>query len=72
MGVFVPAKTPVPHINRLSQEIMRVLNRRDVKERLLSVGLEGRGSAPQEFAALVKSELSKWGKLIKDVGIKGD
>ena len=72
MGVFAPAKTPAARVNLLSQEIVRALNQSEVKERLLNVGLEAHGRAPREFTALIKSELAKWGKLIKDAGIKGD
>jgi tripartite-type tricarboxylate transporter receptor subunit TctC len=71
-ALFAPAKTPAARVDLLSREIGRVLNQQEVKDRLLTVGLEVKSSTPQEFAALLKSELAKWGKLIKEAGIKGD
>jgi tripartite-type tricarboxylate transporter receptor subunit TctC len=71
LAIFAPAKTPVARINLLSQEIRRALETKEVKDRLLTIGLEAKGSTPQEFAALLKSEIAKWGKLVKDLDIKG-
>ena len=71
-GVVAPARTPPALVNRLSQEIARVLNRPEVKERHFSIGVETVGSTPEEFGALIKSDLVKWGKVIKDLGIRAD
>lgn len=68
-GLFAPAGTPVAIIKRLNQEIVRVLHRPDVKERFFNAGAETVGSSPEEFAATVKSEMAKWGKVIKASGI---
>ena len=68
-GVFVPAKTPAALINLLNQEIVRVLNKTEVKERLFTAGVEVVGNTPEEFAATMKSDVAKWGKLIKEAGI---
>lgn len=70
-GMFAPARTPAALINRLNQEIARALNRKDVKERLFNSGIETVGSSPEEFAATIKSDMAKWGKLIKEVGARG-
>ncbi len=70
LGIFAPAKTPTTIVNRLNQEIVRVLNRADVKERLSNIGVEVIGSSPEQFAATVKSEMLRWGKVIKDAGIR--
>ena len=59
-------------VNRLSQEIARVLNRPEMKERHFSIGVETVGSSPAEFGAMIKSDLVKWGKVIKDLGIRAD
>jgi tripartite-type tricarboxylate transporter receptor subunit TctC len=69
-GMFAPAKTPAAIINRVSEETVRVLNRADVKERFLNSGVEAVGNTPQQFAAAVKSEMVKWGKVIKDAGVR--
>ena len=69
-GVLAPAKTPAAIINRLNQEIVRILALPDVKEKFLKAGADAGGSSPDEFAAAMKSDLTTLGKLIKDVGIK--
>jgi tripartite-type tricarboxylate transporter receptor subunit TctC len=69
-GMLVPAGTPRPIIDRLRQELTRALRAPDMKERLTSLGLNGVGSTPEEFAAYMKSETEKWAKVIKAMGIK--
>jgi len=69
-GMLAPAKTPAAIITRLNQEVMRHITRPEVKERFFSSGVEVLGSTPEQFAAMVKSDIAKWSKIIKDVGIK--
>jgi tripartite-type tricarboxylate transporter receptor subunit TctC len=69
IGMFAPAKTPAEIINLLHQEIVRALNRADVKELFLNSGAEVVGSSPEEFAATIKSDMARLGKVIKDAGI---
>ena len=69
-GVFARAKTPAAIINFLNREIVQVLHRTDVKERLFNVGAEVAGSSPIEFAATIRTEIARWGKVIKDAGIR--
>ena len=64
-----PARTPGAVINRLNQEIVRVLNSAEVKERLLNAGTEVVGNSPAQFASLLKTETAKISKLIKDIGL---
>jgi tripartite-type tricarboxylate transporter receptor subunit TctC len=71
-GIWAPAKTPRPIINRLNQEIVRVLNLPDVKEKFFNAGVEVVGNSPEQFAATIKSDTARWVKLIKEVGIKAD
>ncbi|MBI4191815.1 MAG: tripartite tricarboxylate transporter substrate binding protein [Betaproteobacteria bacterium] len=71
-GVFAPAKTPAAVIDRLNQEIVRVLNQPDVKERLLTAGVEVVAGTPEQLAVAVKSEMAALGKVIKDVGIRAE
>ena len=68
-GMFAPVKTPATIINRLNEEVVRVLNRADVKERLFNAGVQVVGSSPEKFTATMKSEMAKWGKVIKDANI---
>lgn len=69
--MFAPAGTPASIINRLNQEIVQILHRPDVKERFLNTGMETVGTSPEKLEAFVKSEMAKWGKVIKSVGIRG-
>jgi tripartite-type tricarboxylate transporter receptor subunit TctC len=70
-GMFAPAGTPAAIIQRLNQEVVRLLERADVKERLAHVGIEGVGSSPAEFAAIIKADMARMGKVIRDAGIRG-
>jgi tripartite-type tricarboxylate transporter receptor subunit TctC len=68
-GMFAPAKTPMSVINRLHQETARFLAMPETKERFFNSGVETVGSSPQEFAAVIKSEAVRLGKVIKSAGI---
>ena len=69
-GMFVPAKTPEPIIARLHQEIVRILQRPDTKDRLASIGAEPVGSTPAQFAAAMKDEVARMGKVIREARIQ--
>jgi len=69
-GVFAPAQTPAAIVDRLHREIVQALNRADVKERLFNTGVEVVASSPAQLAATVKSEMSRFGKVIRDAGIR--
>ena len=71
-NIYAPGKTPAALINRLNQEVVRALNRPDIKEKLIASGVEIVGSTPEILAATRKSELAKWSKVVKDAGIKAD
>lgn len=71
-GMFAPAQTPAAIISRLNREVVRVLNAPSSKERLFSAGVEGVGSSPEQLTAAIKADIAKWGKLIKDLGIRGN
>ncbi len=68
-GMFAPAKTPAHLIRRLNQEIVRAMARPDVKERFLNAAIEAIGSTPEEFGAVVKADMAKWGRVIQAAGI---
>jgi tripartite-type tricarboxylate transporter receptor subunit TctC len=69
-GIFAPARTPAAIVTRLDQEIVRYLRTAEARGRLLAAGMEGVGTSPEEFAAIVKSDMLKWGKVIRDAGIR--
>jgi tripartite-type tricarboxylate transporter receptor subunit TctC len=69
-GVFVPAKTPESIAARLQQEIVRVLRRPESRERLAGIGAEPMGTTPAQFAAAIKDEVGRMGKVIREAGIE--
>lgn len=71
-GVFAPAKTPKPIIDRVAEETRKALASVDMRKRLADIGAEPLGSTPEEFSAFVKAEYAKWGKVVKDAGIKAE
>ncbi len=71
-GIFVPAGTPRPAIDRLHAEFAAALAAPEVREKLLAMGAEPVGNTPAEFAAFVKSEAAKYAKLVKASGAKVD
>lgn len=71
-GVLAPAGTPRSIVARLDSEIARILQKPEIKNQLAGFGSEPGGGTPEEFAAYIKTEIDKWGKVIKDAGIKGE
>ena len=69
-GFLAPAGTPRDIVTKLNQEIVRTLHLPDIKERLVGLGFEVAGNSPEEFAAWMKSERTKWAKVIQDSGAK--
>jgi len=69
-AIFAPAKTLTPIIDRLHQEIARVLQTAEVKERLFPVGIEPVGGSPEQLTALMKADIARLGKVIKDNNIR--
>jgi tripartite-type tricarboxylate transporter receptor subunit TctC len=71
-AMFAPAKTPPAIVARLQQEIARVLQLPEIKEKLLQQGADAVGSSSAELEHVVKSELRKWEAVIRQAGIKVD
>jgi len=71
-GLSAPAGTPRPIIERLHAATTKVMALPDINERLAKAGFEVVTSTPEEFAAFTKSEIQKWGKLVKATGLKAD
>ena len=69
-GVFVPAGTPAPVVSRLNAALNNALRAPKVAERLAALSVEAKPNSPAEFAAFFKSEVEKWGKLIREANIK--
>ncbi|MBC7803264.1 MAG: tripartite tricarboxylate transporter substrate binding protein [Candidatus Parcubacteria bacterium] len=71
-GVLAPAGTPREIVNRYNAEIVKVLNSPDVKERFGKQGVEVRTSTPEQFGEFLRAEVARWGKVIREAGIKAD
>jgi len=71
-GVFAPAKTPASIINTLNQELVRYLIKGEVKEKFVVAGHEVVGSSAQELASLLRNDILKIGKLVKESGLRAD
>lgn len=69
-GIFAPAKTPEAIVARLNQEIVRVLLRPEIQKRLSGIGVEAAGSTQQEFATMIREEVDRMGKVIREAGIQ--
>jgi tripartite-type tricarboxylate transporter receptor subunit TctC len=67
-GMFVPAGTPKHIVTQLNAEIAKALESRDVLDRLAGVGCEPYKSTPEQFANLVRDDLSRWAKIVKTSG----
>jgi tripartite-type tricarboxylate transporter receptor subunit TctC len=64
-GLLAPAGVPKPIVDKLSQATMSVLKMPDVRERYLSQGMDPVPNTPAEFSKLIRSEMAKWGKVVK-------
>ena len=71
-AIFAPAKTPAAIIQRLNQETQAVLKTAETRERFLNAGVEPVGGPPEQLGALMKSEMAKWGKVIRDAGLRAE
>jgi tripartite-type tricarboxylate transporter receptor subunit TctC len=70
IGIFAPAGTPKPIINKLNAEIIKIMQQPAVQKRLETEGAKFKPMTPEAFGAFQKNEALKWSKTIKDAGIK--
>lgn len=71
-AVFAPAGTPQPIVDRLYTEIAKILNSPDIQKRFAELGLDASGMPPAELGMLVKNDVPRLGKVVKDSGAKAD
>jgi tripartite-type tricarboxylate transporter receptor subunit TctC len=71
-GIMAPAGTPRQVIERLNAEVLRILDLADVRERFTGLGADPTPSTPEKFAAVMKADAEKWGKIIRDTGVRAD
>jgi len=70
LGLVAPAATPTVIVNRLNVETVKVLRRPDVREIFTKDGTEPIGNSPEQFAAVLKEQVEKWGRVVKFSGAK--
>jgi tripartite-type tricarboxylate transporter receptor subunit TctC len=71
-GLFVPAGTPKDIIAKLHDEIAKLMDSADMKERLVGLGVEPAPSTPDQLATLMRDDLVRWAKIVKDSGAQLD
>jgi tripartite-type tricarboxylate transporter receptor subunit TctC len=69
-GVHVPTGTSKAVISRIHGDLVRIVGMSDVKEKMFSLGMDVAGSTPEELGALVKSDIGKWSKVVKEAGVR--
>lgn len=71
-GLLAPAGTPRDIVLKLNGEMTRILNQPDIKARIAGQGVDVQTGTPEQFGDLIKSEVARWAKVIKEAGIKVD
>ena len=72
IGMVAPAGTPPAILDRLSRELVRIIRSDEVKTRMLRIYFQAVGTAPEGLAHLMREEVERWGKVIKQTGAKAD
>ena len=71
-GVLAPAKTPRTAVELLNRELRAALELPDVRRTLLDQGMDPAGGTPEQFGALIKADMDKWGEIGRRLGVKLD
>ena len=69
-SMLAPAGTPPAVVNKLHGELVKIVNQRDVRERLISFGVEPVGNTPEQLTAFMTADVAKWAKLVHSIGLK--
>jgi tripartite-type tricarboxylate transporter receptor subunit TctC len=69
-GILAPAGTPKDVVARLNSSINAALKMEDVRSRLMGAGIEIQGGTPEAFAEVIRIEVDKWGRIVKEAGIQ--
>jgi tripartite-type tricarboxylate transporter receptor subunit TctC len=72
LGLFVPAKTPPEIVARINAEVAKIVNSAEVKARLVPQGMDIATGSPEALGRLVQEDHQRWGKVIRDAGIKAE
>ncbi len=71
-GLFAPAGTPAPVVDKLNTAVTKILNSDAIKEKLLALGAEPSATTPQEAEAFIRAETEKWGTVLREINIQLD
>jgi tripartite-type tricarboxylate transporter receptor subunit TctC len=71
-GVFLPAGTPRAIVTKMNAQIRKIVEMPQVQKRLVDLGADPETNTPEQFAAYVKSEKARWGKVVQDTGARVD
>jgi len=69
-GMLAPARTPENIIRQINAEVAKVMTRADIKETLVAAGTDAMSTSPEEFSAIIQADMAKWGKVIREAGIR--
>jgi len=72
IGLFAPARTPQDIIDKIAAEVARMQAQGDVKQQLAGQGIDPLGNSPAQVSNLIKADLARWAKVIKETGVKVD
>jgi tripartite-type tricarboxylate transporter receptor subunit TctC len=72
LGMVAPAKTPGPIVDRISAELVRIIRSDEVRNRMRSIYFQAIGTTPEGLATLMREEVERWGKVIKQTGARAD
>ena len=72
LGLLAPAGTPVAILDRLHGETVKVLEMKEIRDKLANLGMDVIGNSPEEFAAVIKSEIPFWADVIRRAGIRSE
>ena len=71
-GLMAPAGTPAPIVDKVYQQAAKIALEPEMKEKLAQLGLDTTSDPPDAFAAIIKADIAKWAKVIKDANIKAE
>lgn len=71
-GIVAPVKAPKNVVNQLAVEITRIIRSPEMSKRLVEMGVDPLGGTPDEFGKLIRSEVARFGKAVRDSGAKAD
>jgi tripartite-type tricarboxylate transporter receptor subunit TctC len=71
-GILAPARTPPEIVSRLDSTLVQIMETQDIKDRFAALGADPVTSTPAAFGQLIADEIAKWGRVIKESGVRID